>query len=88
MYGEVFVSTISLVFLLLMAFLKLVAKIVKLYVSGMPSRLRMHADCSAYEPRPHLFVDGYNYLASAEWRSYTGLPFFEDSRQMPGVCSP
>ena len=36
MYGEVFVSTISLVFLLLMAFLKLVAKIVKLYVSGLP----------------------------------------------------
>ena len=32
MYGEVFVSTISLVFLLLMAFLKLIAKIVKLYV--------------------------------------------------------
>ena len=26
--------------------------------------------CSAYEPRPHLFVGlyvGYNYLASAEW---------------------
>ena len=90
MYGEVFVSTISLVFLLLMAFLKLVAKIVKLYVSGLPSRLRMHA-CSAYEPRPHLFVDlhgGYNYLESAEWRSCTSLPFFEDSRQMPGVCSP
>ena len=43
MYGEVFVSTISLVFLLLMAFLKLVAKIVKLYVSGLPIRLRMHA---------------------------------------------
>ena len=42
MYGEVLVSTISLVFLLLMAFLKLVAKIVKLYVSGLPSRLRMH----------------------------------------------
>ena len=80
MYGEIFVSTISLVFLLLMAFLKLVAKIVKLYVSGLPSRLR--------KPRPHLFVDGYNYLASAEWRSYTSLPFFEDSRQMPGVCSP
>ena len=58
MYGEVFVSTISLVFQLLMAFLKLVAKIVKLYVSGLPSRLRMHArTCSAYEPRPHLFVD-------------------------------
>ena len=41
--GEVFVSAISLVFLFLMAFLKLVAKIVKLYVSGLPSRLRMHA---------------------------------------------
>ena len=44
----------------------------------------MHA-CSAYEPRPHLFVDlyaGYNYLASAEWRSYTSLPLFEDSRQI------
>ena len=36
MYGEVFVSTISLVYLLLKAFLKLVAKIVKLYVSGLP----------------------------------------------------
>ena len=58
MYGEVFVSTISLVFLLLMAFLKLVAKIVKLYVAGLPSLLRMHA-CSAYEPRPHLFIDLY-----------------------------
>ena len=38
-----------------------------LYISA---RLRMHA-CSAYKPRPHLFVDlygGYNYyLASAEW---------------------
>ena len=89
MYGEVFVSTISLVFLLLMAFLKFVAKIViKLYVSGLHGRLRMHA---LHEPRPHLFVDlygVYNYLASAEWRSYTSLPFFEDSRQMPGVCSP
>ena len=44
----------------------------------------MHA-CSAYEPRPHLFADlyaGYNYLASAEWRSYTSLPLFEDSRQI------
>ena len=67
MYGEVFVSTISLVFLLLMAFLKLVAKIVKLYVSGLPGRLRMHAVHTS--PRPHLFVDlygVYNYLASAE----------------------
>ena len=64
MYGEVFVSTISLVLLLLMAFLKLVAKTVKLYVSGLrPCRLRMHAcACSAYEPRPHLFVDGYNII--------------------------
>ena len=82
MYGEVFVSTISLVFMLLMAFLKLVA------TYQFKKRIRSaysptHA-CSAYEPRPHLFVDlygSYNYLASA-------LPFFEDSRQMPGVCSP
>ena len=68
-----------------MAFLKLVAKI---DISALPSRLRMHA---LHEPRPPLFVDlhgGYNYLASAEWRSYTSLPFFEDSRQMPGMCSP
>ena len=75
MYGEVFVSTISLVFLLLMAFLKFVAKIVKLYIRAPPT----------------LVVDlhsSYNYLASAEWRSYTSLTFFEDSRQMPGVCSP
>ena len=45
MYGEVFVSTISLVFLLLMAFLKLVAKIIYqvCLVSGLPSRLRMYA---------------------------------------------
>ena len=43
MHGEVFVSTISLVLLSLMACLKLVAKIVKLYVSGLPCRLRMHA---------------------------------------------
>ena len=80
MYGEVFVSTISLVFLLLMAFLKLVAKIIYqvCLVSGLPSRLRMLVDLHG----------GYNYLASAEWRSYTSLPFFEDSRQMPGVCSP
>ena len=55
------------------------------YISA---RLRIHAcmhACSAYEPRPHLFVDlyaGYNYLASAEWRSYTSLPLFEDSRQI------
>ena len=44
----------------------------------------MHA-CSGYEPRPQLFVDMYggcNYLASAEWWSYTSLPFFEDSRQI------
>ena len=49
-----------------------------------PARLRIHA-CSAYEPRPHLFVDlygSYHYLASAEWRSYTSLPLFEDSRQI------
>ena len=45
MYGEVFVSTISLVFLLLMAFLKLVAKVKYqvCLVSGLPSCLRMHA---------------------------------------------
>ena len=70
-----------------MAFLKLVAKI---DISALPSRLRMHA-CIAYEPRPPLLVDlygGYNYLASAEWRSYTSLPFFKDSKQMPGMCSP
>ena len=36
------------------------------YISA---RLRKLA-CSAYESRPHLFVDlysGYNYLSSAEW---------------------
>ena len=37
-----------------------------------PARLRIHA-CSAYEPRPHLFVDlnaGYNYI----WQAQNGDP--------------
>ena len=54
------------------------------------ARLRMHACiCSAYEPRPYLFVEkegGYNYLAIAEWCSYTSLPFFEDSKQLCDIC--
>ena len=55
-----------------------------LYISA---RISMHA----YEPRPHLFVDlygGYNYLPSAEWWSYTSLPFFEDSRQVSVLRDP
>ena len=55
MYGEVFVSTISLVFLLLMAFSKLVAKIVKLYVSGLPTCSRLHA-CMQYIRAPPTLV--------------------------------
>ena len=54
-------------FSLLLTILNLYLKIiVMLYISA---RLRMLA-CSAYEPRPHLFVDlysGYDYLSSAEW---------------------
>ena len=68
-YRAVFVSPIGLVFLLLMAFLYF--KLVTNYAVHIrsPTHACMHA-CSAYEPRPHLFVDlygGYNYLASAEW---------------------
>ena len=70
MYGEVFVSTISLVFLLLMAFFKLVAKIVKLYVSGLPSRLRMHA---VHTSPAHTCL--YTYTAvTINWQEQNGDP--------------
>ena len=57
--------------------------IVMLYISA---RLRMHAVHTS--PAHTCLYGGSDYLASTEWRSYTRLPFFEDSRQIPFLCDP